>query len=443
MHSSDPKATPENRLPEWLRQQQENSWQIELLIASGIIFFLIRLPGYLRDQYLNYFFASDFNVESLILLIGGYIFGRALLVGFLLYLVLRAIWVAYLGVQFVFPQDINFRRLGYSDYFKEKTALRPDLVQRIIRMERICTFTYSIAIIFTLLSVAIFALWSLLTVIVKNISPQLYDSLDFSLFSLLLLLALCYGGFDRLFFQVFRRSRLISRIYYPVHRLLNTLTLGFLYRREWLTLLSNSRRWLINGSFFLFFFLGLFLSLTEIREYLDLSFIQPLRITEQRRYIDLPTALRVSPNFYEDQLTDDAIVGRGCIQSDILHQEPVRLFVAYWKRIDDHLSAVLKEHRVTNSRPLLRGEGAMRENDEKLAAALRDFIQVSIDGTAKRHLEWTFYRHPHRDVAGFLTYIPTDSLASGRHHLQVRLLDLAGSEDSGIYINDIPFWLEK
>ncbi|MBC8183736.1 hypothetical protein H8E88_21800 [candidate division KSB1 bacterium] len=45
------KESEKHIIPKWIEEQQQQSWQIEILIASGFIFFLFSLP----DLLTNYF----------------------------------------------------------------------------------------------------------------------------------------------------------------------------------------------------------------------------------------------------------------------------------------------------------------------------------------------------------------------------------------------------
>ena len=86
------------KLPKWLEEQQHNSWQIEILIASGIIFFLLKIPEHITSYFLQTAASTAINSSIIIIMVGGYIFSRALLIGFVVNLILRAVWLAMLGI---------------------------------------------------------------------------------------------------------------------------------------------------------------------------------------------------------------------------------------------------------------------------------------------------------------------------------------------------------
>ncbi len=71
-----------NSLPKWIKKIQQQSWQIEILIASGLIIFLYNIPHYLFNFLIDYEESALPRAEPVILFFGAFIFSRALLLGF-------------------------------------------------------------------------------------------------------------------------------------------------------------------------------------------------------------------------------------------------------------------------------------------------------------------------------------------------------------------------
>ncbi|MEO0338282.1 MAG: hypothetical protein AAF242_03620, partial [Bacteroidota bacterium] len=100
--------------PDWLQKQHDNSWQIEFLIAGGIVITLYQLPDYFRRYFIMTYETMILNDFILLLLFSVYLFSRILLIGFVVNLILRAIWIAFVGVYASFPNGINKYDHPYS-----------------------------------------------------------------------------------------------------------------------------------------------------------------------------------------------------------------------------------------------------------------------------------------------------------------------------------------
>ncbi len=84
-------------MPPWLEQQQHNGWQIEILIAGGATLFLTQFPMILRDHLMDIFQIHGNSIEPEII--------TGVLGGWILNLILWAIWLAFLGGNFFFSSE--------------------------------------------------------------------------------------------------------------------------------------------------------------------------------------------------------------------------------------------------------------------------------------------------------------------------------------------------
>ena len=95
-----------HKIPAWLKQIQENSWELELLISGGAIFSLFQLSGswIIWVESTNEF--TFFMGRNVILMIGT--LGLELLkIGFITHIMLRALWLAMVCVNYFYPQGIQ------------------------------------------------------------------------------------------------------------------------------------------------------------------------------------------------------------------------------------------------------------------------------------------------------------------------------------------------
>ena len=420
---------PRTPLPNWVQEQQHQSWQIEILIASGLIFFLTNIPQYLGDWFADYEQATDVGAESVILVIGALYFSRVLLIGFVINLSLRALWLAYLGVNFVYPNDINYTQLKYSDYFKRKMEKKPDSVKRIIQLEHLSSLAYSMTVMLTVMAFGIFLLLSVFFSLLRRISYQLYDSQQFGVAIMILFLLFSLGLLDFLFFRIFKKSEKISKWYYPIHRFYNWVSLSFLFKREWLVLISNGKRWIIYPFFIFFFAIAFFLAADDVDKHIGDFDEFTLNLYESREFLDIPTFNVVQNTRYNNLLKPDQKIESWCLSSDIIRDQTAWAFIVYNKSMDFTLKEIMKEF------DFQRGGFKTREevfaNDRKFSASISQYITIMVDSIPVTGNQWFYHRHPKTNEVGFKTYISLDSIPKGYHKMHLDKLIIG--RDSTFY----------
>ncbi|MEM1217696.1 MAG: hypothetical protein AAGH79_02240, partial [Bacteroidota bacterium] len=375
------------------------------------------------------------------LLIGGFVLSRALLIGFVLNLFLRAIWLAYLGIQFTFPDDIKADNLRYNQFYQDRLDAQPTTIQRIMRLEHAASLTYSFAILLTLMSCGAFLLSGLIFPILDRLNLSVLQSNYTGYYIFFLIILIIMGGIDQLVFRWFGRWTSLSRIYYPIHRLLYWVGLQFLYKREWLTLLSNQMRWRVNLLFLAYILSAFTISLAEVSQFVNLGGIS-FSTWDQRDFRGLPTLQVVRAPAYETLLKDSPAtkVVRASIQAEEIADPFIRLFIVYWKDMDDGLDSIFNEVGYLTTSDQFSEDREIYPNDKKLAIALDQFFNVQIDQATYPTVGWSMHRHPKTKERGFIGYIPIDSLPVGPHLLELTYpyLDEGTWEQDDVHA--IPFY---
>ena len=410
--------------PKWLELQQQNSWQIEIFIASGFIFFLFNLPEFLTTTFIDALESRIIEAEGTIIYFGAFIFSRALLIGFAVILFLRALWLAFLGINYAFPQGINYEKLSYSDYFKKKTQKNKNVISRIIHLEKICSLTYSVTIFLTLLTIGIFSLTVFLFYAISHLAPSLYTP-SFGYFVIGALFLMMLGITDFIFFGVFKKSESVSKIYYPFYILFKWLSLSFFYHQEMLTFISNSKRWKVYGLFLVYFSIAFVVSSSEIAQALGGSNFLNIKLTEDRDYTKPSSSYYIPLNYYDNMLEANDRIFDASIQSDIIFENYLRTFVVYHKKFDTTLDSLFRKNRVT---PYLKraSRDVFHKNDSLMQKTFNEFFEVSIDKKPYNNNTWFFHDHHITGEKGFLTYLPIDSLSTGKHLLIIDRMHLVG-----------------
>jgi hypothetical protein len=89
------------------------TWEVELLISGVAVFAMLQLPGWLDDRM--YALVPRFNEATVAALITVFVYLKSaaliLAITFTLHLILRAQWIALVGLHSVFPEGVHWERL--------------------------------------------------------------------------------------------------------------------------------------------------------------------------------------------------------------------------------------------------------------------------------------------------------------------------------------------
>lgn len=418
-------TSPNDQRPSWLKDQQHNSWQIEILISGGFVFFIAQLPEQFNSILFRAFMLQDQELSSLIpiLVFGGYIFSRAILIGFIVNLVLRALWVGFLGIDYAYPKGIDYQQLNYSSFFRQKTDRGKTLVERIINLEKITSLAYSIAILITLMSIGIFFCLLLIFGLIERLFAA-YNDPGFGMILLIFIFLTRISLLDELIFNLLKRWTWLSRLYYPVYKFLDLITLSFLYKKEWTNLISHGRRWLIYSLITVYFALAISISYTSMVEFATWGVDIPTFSLEDKRSLikqsnDLFSNLYAES--YEDYLTEESIIYRVCISGPVVKDRHLSIFVSYRHRLDDGLSFFMRRGKVETTLDSIMAFTSedRSENQKRSLQALGEFFVVSIDSVRLEEQKWYFTTHPKTGQEGFQAFVDIDSLLPGHHELKL------------------------
>ncbi|HET7126955.1 MAG TPA: hypothetical protein VFI26_07680, partial [Lysobacter sp.] len=110
--SDDPHHLPRHTTP---------TWEVELLISGVAVFAMLQLPGWLDDRYFSLIPRFDAGWEEPLFLIYVYLKSATVILAitFALHLLLRARWIAQVGMHSVFPDGIRWERLRIGPIMRE------------------------------------------------------------------------------------------------------------------------------------------------------------------------------------------------------------------------------------------------------------------------------------------------------------------------------------
>ena len=400
--------------PNTLPLRTTPTWEVELLISGGAVFAMLQLPGLLDHAlfWLEPRFAEDWRK----LVIMAYIYSKSatlMLAGtFVVHLLLRARWIALVGMHSVHPEGIRWDKLKMSAIQREvERELETPFPEIIERADNKATAVFAIGVMLTFMmaSVAIIAI---------------------SLFSVSMLLSFLAGG------------KPTALAWVSFFLIISVLPMGLAaaidaWRGEALTKDSRTRR-LVKAIFKAYGALGLarvsnpimtliasdagerktmtitsgFLGLSLVAAFLGIAALSYL--DRLGSYTMFPRAQatmgEVDSTHYDDKR--DALRGGVVpyIQSIVATGPYVQLVLPYQPRLDE--PAMRKHCSIADA--LKEGERSKARLD-----CLVKLHPVSLDGQQLINLRYDVSSDPRMDRPALLAMIDVRSLPTGRHELRI------------------------
>jgi hypothetical protein len=231
-HGDTPDATS---LPEWLKRLQQESWQAEILISGAALVGLTSLANNAAMLKFVFDYGTTLTPEianPLTVLINFVIL--VLLEGFTVHLILRGYWIGLVGLNYVFPEGVRTDKLRFKGKFGSlfKDASNTNYLIKLDMLGSV-VFAFTFLAMFSTISLVSFAVvLTLLSLYVDIGWPMVVLTITTALLAILQLI-------DFLTLGRLKRKTWFARIFYPVYLVLSLITLSFLYRRLYYTMVSN------------------------------------------------------------------------------------------------------------------------------------------------------------------------------------------------------------
>jgi hypothetical protein len=421
------------------------TWELEMLVSGAVLFGLFQLPPLVSSAFTST--VPRLGAKAYLVAFESYLFGKAILyaliAGFVLHLASRAYWVALVGLDSVFPGGIRWERgtMGpvTREVFRARFASLPVRIERIDNFASVI-FASAFGIAFLLLGGLTFV--GALAGMTWLISHALLHDRGFQRVFVILLAVFAAG--PPLAFAVDRRmgarlapdsagARIIRAAALFNYRLQGVAIHGPIIQ----TLYTNVRRSIVLPVMILTIFGAMtagVLDLAAARNHLSFD-----------GYGLLPRsgAGVIDYRYYGDQRTgDDRYATVPFIQSDVLRDPYVRLFVAYQPRRDDGALARACPAAPALAKASAATPAARQQVGADVLACLSGMRAVSLDG---RGVDpgFRFFTDPQSGLKGLLGYISVDGLAKGRHVLVVQPMPLSPDAEQGdglpVRPDSIPF----
>lgn len=432
---NDPNPAPDNpRAPKWLVRTQEQSWEPEILISGIILLALTQVPRlldklhyYLEERTSSFWFNTSNADDMVIALLKTSSYW--LIAALIAHLMMRSVWVSFVGLSYVYPKGIKAERFKYGSYFMKKVERLPSFEESVIRLERICSSLYATAFLLVMATISV-CLYGVVIILVAfmmaNLSPDLLAQsglLDRILIYFTVIVALPYF-IDFITLGFFKRLRFIQPVYKYIYAFMSFITLAPVYRGIYYALASNIRKaYLIVG-------LVLFVVLTALSVYHN----DP---TGRFRASDIMygrLGFAVIDGYYRN-LEVDRYSTQAHIQAEVIDQGVIELFLVHKVQYEEMIMDTCDATRA------LRGDTAsIDSHPHRAMACMIAWYTVTVD-SVEVDLDPAFFREMERTgQLGLYTWIDVSHLPPGPHELTVGINWRPAKND---VVARIPFYIPQ
>ncbi len=114
---SESGTEPADQLP----KHTTPTWEVELLISGVAVFAMLQLPGWLNDRLMFLLPRFEDSWRASLIMVFSYAMGAAVILAatFALHLLLRAYWIALVGMHSVYPDGIRWEHLRMGSIERE------------------------------------------------------------------------------------------------------------------------------------------------------------------------------------------------------------------------------------------------------------------------------------------------------------------------------------
>ena len=435
----------ETKLPDSIKEYHSQSWQLEMLIAGGVLFSLYNFGNDLRAFFFDIEGIVNLSSHFMIGFFGAYVLTTVLLFGFGANLILRAIWLAYLGISYAFSGGIKYENIRGSEKYKNELRKAPTALDRVETLEKWSKLSFSFAILISFFVVSLIITTALVIWIINGIAPGMGDR-PIASYGVVFIMTLVQLGFlDQLFLAKNENSKW-GKLSSFLGKVFSFITLTFFYRREALVLRSNVNNWMFYSFAILYLAVSILISVNRVGDFYSSGTFN-LNVFDDREFYNVNFRSTMRSNKYENTLNSDNKFGFGGIQSDIVKDDYLKLFVVYRQRFDWQLGDSFEMVKLAKNFPDSLTYDQMVEfrdvENKKWNEGINDFLKVYIDSLQTEKLTWANYTHPKTDEEGYLTYIKINSLSPEKHRIYVKV---RYDNDEEIFVEEtwltIPFWKE-
>lgn len=437
---------PKQEKQGWLKEIAERSWEPELLVSGAAIYLTSNLNAWI-DSFYNYYVVdilTDMQSSSASLPILSFAFlhliAYLLLFAFISHFILRAFWVATVGLLSVFPQDIAYEKLPrYSDYFKERLKnYLGSLQDAVNRLDKTCSSLLSLAFLIAMTLIGISSTYFLIFFLVQLLSyvvpVESFSEFESNFYILLVgVLSLLSVVTIIINLPFLKKRPLVAKFHFKLYVIFNRLFFHFfsthLQRISFIFMSNVSRRsyYVAIGIFSVVMIITLPFTLRSKK----MEFLAKRRLF----YSENAPNYMLNADYYENMLSTKEPIIKATIQADIIKDDFLKIFIGYPKRLDKELRQICTPKQLPDSLDIAQ---AREFADRQSLMCLDKFFEIYINDSLYQK-ELMFHQHLRTNELGLLTYISTKNFKAGKNVLKIyrNYLDSAQKARNQ---DIIPFW---
>ncbi|MBN8261389.1 MAG: hypothetical protein J0L59_03590 [Xanthomonadales bacterium] len=387
------------------------TWEVELLISGVAVFAMLQLPGWLDGVLLT--LEPRVNGDWRMVVVMSYVYAKSaavvLAATFVIHLMLRAMWIALVGMQSVYPAGIRYDRLKLGPIQSEVERERGfDMAATVERADNRASVAFAVGVLIasTLAVICVVFCGGLALV---NLAAAAFGwkvnvmVLFATIFAILFLPVLAAMLLDRQLGARLPRDAWLRHAISTTLRIGSRLGMG-VGRNPILSILSSNggqrqAMLLFNGA----------VILAMVTATTSLVGIQRPEWIGNYGLFPASDALDVETDYYDDQRDPQAGRAQPYIPGMVVRGPYLKLVVPYVPR---RVEALMQQCPIPGS-----------ANDEARAAALLACLgklhAVSLDGRPLPGLRYDASNDPRTDRPALLAMIDVRDLPAGRHELRI------------------------
>ena len=436
-----------------LKELIGKSWNLELIISGAAIVLTTYLPELVERQF--YLFHYNLSYEWFsgmgALPILAYAFFKTvawLLIGmFVVHLIMRAFWVAMIGLSAAFPQGIQYDRLpnmpaSQQQYYEKKYGRLDDYVVSLDRLcNRLLAFAFLVALMGIMVGVLYYAIFYITQLFNAVLSPAMQELVGnivgFAFMALALFLLIAnwalkakpeldarYGKYmTRL--SIFFKYGFLPVLHRPIAYLTMTFTSNISKKRYYLSLVGVML--VVMSTVFITF-------MQKIGE------LRSAHLLEYHQFYaaGAPQA-ELIPDKYDNLRTFEARIPLVSLSSDMVTDPFLKVFVVYPKMLDVQIAQQCTLPEIADSlpRPV---RSAIRDSAQ--LECMRNFFKLYINDSLYAQPAWVYHEKPGTTTLGLMAYLPTAGFKTGKNMLWVKIPS-RDKPDSLQVFGAAPFWFAE
>lgn len=436
-----------------LKELTGKSWNLELIISGAAIVLTTYLPEMVERQF--YLFHYNLSYEWFsgmgTLPILAYAFFKTMawmLIGmFVVHLIMRAFWVAMIGLSAAFPKGIQYDRLpnmpvSQQQYYEKKYGKLEDYVVRLDRFcNRLLAFAFLVALMGIMVGILYYAIFYITQLFNAVFSPAVQAFIG-NILGILLICAVValvlvnwalkvrpeldarYGKYaSRL--SIFFKYGFLPVLHRPIAYLTMTFTSNITKKRYYTTLALVMV--VVMSTVFIIF-------MQKIGE------LRSAHLLEYHRFYaaGAPEAELISDK-YDNLRTFDARLPLVSLASDVVTEPFLKVYVVYPKMLDERIARQCSLPEIPDSLP--RMVRSARRDSAQLKC-LNYFFKLYVNDSLYATPEWVYHQKPGTTTLGLMAYLPTAGFNKGKNMVWVKIPSKEKPDSLQVF-GAAPFWYAK